>query len=80
MSCISICHCLGVAMGSLETCTHVIHMPESHNFGPGLYGYVQFSFYLFLIPHLIEACTTFNLGLVFSPTHHKFIHDNNENA
>ena len=30
-SCISICHCLGVAVGSLETCTHVIPMPESHN-------------------------------------------------
>ena len=27
---ITICHCLGVAMGSLETCTHVIPMPESH--------------------------------------------------
>ena len=36
-------------MGSLETCTHVILMPESHKFGPGLYGYVQFSSYLFLI-------------------------------
>ena len=30
MWCISIGHCLGVAMGSLETCTHVIPMPESH--------------------------------------------------
>ena len=24
------CHCLSVMMGSLETCTHVIPMPESH--------------------------------------------------
>ena len=29
MRCISICHCLGVATGSLEMCTHVILMPES---------------------------------------------------
>ena len=28
--CVSICHFLGVAMGSLETSTHVILMPESH--------------------------------------------------
>ena len=40
-------------MGSLETCAHVIPMPESHNFGPGLYGYVQYSSYLFFIPHPI---------------------------
>ena len=25
------CHCPGVAAGSLETCIHVIPMPESHN-------------------------------------------------
>ena len=54
-------------MGSLETCNHVIPMPESHNFSPGLYGYVQFSSYLFLIPHLIGACIAFNLVLVFPP-------------
>ena len=31
MWCISISHCLGAAVGSLETCTHVILMPESHS-------------------------------------------------
>ena len=56
MRCISICLCWGVAMGSLETCTHVIPMPESHKFGPGPYGYVQI--FLFFIPHLIGHAQT----------------------
>ena len=30
MWCISIGHCLGAATGSLEICTQVIPMPESH--------------------------------------------------
>ena len=71
MRCISICHCPGVAVGSLETCTHVTPMPESHILALVFMGiYVHLSFIL--------ACTTFNLVLVFL-THHTFIHDN-ENA
>ena len=67
MRCISICHCLGAAVGSLERCTHVIPIPESHNLALVFLGIcVYLSFIL--------ACTTFNLVLVFS-THHMFIHD-----
>ena len=68
---ISICHCPGVAVGNLETCIHVILMPESHNLALVFMGiYVHLSFIL--------ACTTFNLVLVF-PTRYTFIYDD-ENA
>ena len=79
MMCISICHCLGVAMGSLETCTHVILMPESHK----IWSWPLWvcTFFLLFIPHLIGHAQTLILVLVFSPTlPHNVIHDNNKNA
>ena len=67
----------GVAMGSLEICTHVILMPES-----GLYGYVQlYCYYLFHI--LFGHAQTLILFLVLViPPHppHKVSHDHNRNA
>ena len=56
MRCISICHCPGVAMGSLETCTHVIPMLESHKIW-SLSLWVCTVFLLF-IPHLIGHAQT----------------------
>ena len=59
MRCISICHCMGVAVGSLEKGTHVILMPESHNLALDFMGmYVHLLFIL--------ACTIFNLVLGFA--------------
>ena len=46
-------------------------MPEPHNFGPGLYGYVQFISLTYSSSYW--AYTTFNLVLVFFPPHHKLI-------
>ena len=69
MRCISICHCPDVAVGSLETCTHVIPMPESHNLVLVFMGiYVHFYLFWHAQPNLV---------LVF-PSHHMFIHDNKD--
>ena len=51
-------------MGSLETCTHVILMPESHKILVlVLYGYVSFYYYLFLV--LFWHAQTFILCPIF---------------
>ena len=49
---------LGVAAGSLETCTHVIPMPESHNLA------LVFACTMYTLI-IILTCTNFNLVLVF---------------
>ena len=67
MRCISICHCLGVAVGSLEKCTHVIPMPELHNLALVLMG----------ICSLLSWHAQPNLVLAF-PTHHTFIYDDKD--
>ena len=82
MRCISICHCPGVAMGNLETCTHVIPMPESHKILSWSL-WVCTALLLLFIPHLIGACTNFYFispSLSTPPHHIKLIHDNDKNA
>ena len=79
MRCISICHCLGVATGSLETCTHVILMPESHKIWS--WSLWVCTALLLLIPHLVVHAQTLILVLVFPPTPpHEVIYDNDENV
>ena len=68
MRCLSICHCLGAAMGSLDTCTHVIPMPESHKIWP--WSLWVCTVFLLFIPHLIRHAQTLILVLVFLPTPH----------
>ena len=72
MKCILICHCLGAAMGSLETCTHVILMTESHKIWSWSL-WVCTALLLLSIPYLIWACTNFNFILspsLSTPPHH----------
>ena len=65
---VSICHCPGAAVGSLKTCTHVIPMPESHKLALVFVG---------ICVHFLSWHAQPNLVLV-SPTHHTFIHDNED--
>ena len=55
-------------MGSLETCTHVILMPESHNLA------LVFSGTMYTLITIL-TCTNFNLVLIFFSPYHMFIHD-----
>ena len=59
-------------MGSLETCTHVILMSESHNLALVFTG----TMYTLTI---ILTSTNSNLVWSFFPPYHMFIHDD-ENA
>ena len=59
---------MSAVVGSLETCTHVIPMAESHNLGLVFMG-IDICTLL-----IILAYTNFNLVLVFShPTTHLFM-------
>ena len=62
MRCVSIWHCPSVAMGSLETCTHVILMLESHKIWS--WSLWVCTALLLLIPHLIGYAQTLILFLI----------------